>query len=245
MKKYILLIVLIIVLLNAYEAFAVSYDGIWFMGFNLSKAFFQGDNGLNLRKTISLAVDKKKINREFGEEDAFPRSIVPRGMEGYDESSARGLQYNPASALKTLKAIKTDVLPAQLTLLHTDGLKTKAFAQYIKDDLARIGVKLLLVEIPYSQQEKWVNSMISGKYDMFLLGYKAIDYKKTETLLEPIFKTKGEANFMFFSDVDVDTKIDNLKKSTIKAAREDIIKKLNAYIVQKYVILPLFYIENF
>lgn len=245
MKKIILLLVLIIFSLSASMAYAINYDGIWFMGFNLSKTFFQGDSGLILRKTISLAIDKKKINREFGEEDAFPKSLVPKGMEGHDEGSVKGLQYNPASAIKTLKTIKTDVLPSQITLLHTDGMKTQAFAQYIKDDLARIGVKVMLVEIPYSQQEKWVNSMISGKYDMFLLGYKALDAKKTETLIEPVFKTKGEANFMFFSDTEVDTKIDNIKKSTIKPAREEIIKKLNSYLIQKYVMVPLFYIESF
>lgn len=224
-------------------ASAVNYDGIWFMGFNLGKVYFKDDIGLKLRKGISLAIDKKRINREFGEEAAFPKSIIPPSMEGYDESNAKYLQYNPALAIKNLKGTKTNVLVG-LTLLHTDGLKTKMFAKYIKEDLAKVGVKVKLVEISYSVQDKWIRAMTSGKYDMFLLGYKAQDYRRTESLLGPIFRSKGEANFMFFKDEEVDKRIEKIRGSTIKAGREENLKKLNKYLISKYTLVPLFYIES-
>ncbi|MCX5726624.1 MAG: ABC transporter substrate-binding protein [Candidatus Saganbacteria bacterium] len=153
---------------------AKEYDGVWFLGFNMEKDVFNGGSGKLVRKAISLSVNKERINKIIGTE-IIPTGIIPSGMPGFDPAQS-GYQLNTKKAKTLMAGAGYSVMDKRLknlTLLHTDGVKTIEIAKWIKRDLQVLGIDVQFVEVKYSDQTTWNNELKSGKYDMFLMGYKA------------------------------------------------------------------------
>jgi ABC-type transport system substrate-binding protein len=237
-------------------ALAKEYDGIWFMGMNLRNDLFKS---LDVRKAVNLAIDKESIVSKIVSAESTPLSIIPPGMLGYDPD----LTY-PVEGLKEAKALMrkagypmNDQRLKSLKLLHTDGVKTVAIAQQIQDDLKNIGMKVELVEVSYKDEEKWASELASGKYDFFLMGYKAGIEQLFATeeasvmvdsynLIEPLFKTGGQANFTGYSNAEVDKRLKQLSglDMALKSERHKKLKEINQMLFEDHPIVVLFYIEK-
>ena len=201
-------------------AAAKEYDGIWFMGINLKHEIFQD---LRVRQAVNSSIDKEYIVTEIISNESVPLSFIPPGMLGYDpdlKPTFRDVKYAKL-LMKKAGYPMADTRLKNLSLLHTDGIKTVAIAQKIQSGLRNIGMKVDLIEVSYRNEEKWVEELVSGKHDFFLMGYKA-DIEKLFTeeasttqddsygLVEPLFKTQGEANFTGYSNPQVDKLLDQL-----------------------------------
>lgn len=68
----------------------------------------------------------------------------------------------------------------------------------------------------------------------------------TQALLEPLFSSGGEANFTFYSNIDVDNDIEKLKATNIslEKIREPWITRINRTISEDLPVVPLFYITK-
>ncbi|MFA6431299.1 MAG: hypothetical protein WCV91_02815 [Candidatus Margulisiibacteriota bacterium] len=219
-------------------AFGVDYDGTWFLGFNTTKPPFN--------KIASRIIAATEICKN---DPSLPVSFIPPGMDGYDAKLLGGEgRYN------------IDILPVlpkerKISLLHTDGEKTIEIAEKIKNSLTKLGFEVELVKLSYKNDEvKWNKALSSKKYSLFLMGYKADleslftndpDTADSDTvnLLEPLFKTKGKANFTGYSNKE----LDKLLQSAKKAAGEKKItalKKINQIIYNDIPAMPIFYIEK-
>lgn len=221
------------------------YDGIWFLGFNLQKAPF--DN-LKVRQAVAHCLDKD-----------FIASVVPSGMPGYDpelKPYKRSVKF-AKTLMGKAKYPLTHPRLKNLTLLHTDGIKTIEIAKEIQKDLKQIGMKINLVQVSFRDEEKWNGELSSKKHHLFLMGYKAeIEQLFTEEasakaadsyrLLEPLFKTGSEANFTSYSNSTVDMLLDQVSvigPSFLKE-RELKLKEINKILYKDLPILVLFYIEK-
>lgn len=239
------------------QAFAdvKAYDGIWFMGFNLNKPLLQT---LEVRQAVAHCVNTKYIVTEIMSDEVVPASPIPPGMLGYNPEFL-AYKYNPKYAKKLMKRAGYPINDPQLktlSLLHTDGIKTVAIAEKIQSDLRKIGMKVNLVQINYQEEDKWVNSLVAGEHDFFLMGYKAgIEQLFTTeaaaeidsySLIEPLFKTGGDANFTGFSNETVDTLLDQLEGLNIalKEDRNKKLKEINKILYKDLPVLVLFYIEK-
>lgn len=150
------------------------YDGVWFLGFNMNKKLFGDEDGRVVRQAFSMAVNRGEIGKIIGDE-TVPIGIIPPGMEGYDPN-LKGYPYDTALAKKMMRSAGyslSDKRLKTLTILHTDGKKTKEIVDQIKRDLVNIGVDLYRIEVSYADSETWKKSLSSGKYDLFVMGYKA------------------------------------------------------------------------
>jgi len=173
MKK--ILFILILLILTSSFASAKSYDGIWFLGFNLHKDIFLNENGKLTRKAFSMAIDRSWIAENIINDNTVPYSIIPPGMTGYDPNIEKTM-LNLSEAKKLMKQAgypMDDKRIKKLTLLHTDGEKTKEIVKWIKRHLINIGVDLELVEIDYSNTASWEAALQSGQHHMFVMGYKS------------------------------------------------------------------------
>jgi ABC-type transport system substrate-binding protein len=156
----------------------VEYDGLWFLGFNHHKDIFGDANGITVKKAVGLAMHRQKIVSQIMGECLLPDSFIPPGMDGYS-SGVFSLVYSTAEARALLKKAgysTKDKRLKNLSLLHTDGIKTIAVAKQIKSDLAALGIKVELVQVAYRDTEKWQAALESGKFHMFLMGYKATKF---------------------------------------------------------------------
>lgn len=166
--------------LTALPAFAVSteakeYDGVWFLGFNLHSKLFGDSNGKLVRQAVATAVDREKIAKKIIGDDVVPVGVIPPGMEGYDPSLVP-YPHDYALAKKLMRdagyPLSDDRLK-HVTILMTDGDKTRLIVDEIKLDLINLGFDITRIVVKYSNTKEWEKELASGKYDMFVMGYKA------------------------------------------------------------------------
>lgn len=235
---------------------AKEYDGIWFLGFNLRRPIFQD---LRVRQAVNHSIDKNYIVTDIMTEEVTPASFIPPGMLGYNPN-LKVYKYNPKFAKLLMRRAKYPIMDKRLknlTLLHTDGIKTVAIANKIKQDLKQIGMKIKLVQVSYKQEEKWIKELSSGRYDFFLMGYKAgIEelFTKEATavevdsynLIEPLFRTDGEANFTGYSNSEVDELLEQVAglNLALKKERHAKLLKINRLLYKDLPAVVLFYIEK-
>jgi ABC-type transport system substrate-binding protein len=151
------------------------YDGIWFLGFNMHKDIFSGENGALVRRAFNLAVDRDWIVKNIVGDNVTPTSAIPPGMSGYDPDFIGFSQDIPAAKelMRQAGYPTSDERLKELSLLHTNGEMTIEIAKWVKRYLIKLGVDLKLVEVNYSDSEKWEQELSSGKHHMFFMGYKA------------------------------------------------------------------------
>lgn len=250
------LLIVTLLIVNCPRAEAKEYDGIWFMSMNLKHEVFKD---LKVRQAVNSSIDKEVIVTEIISEETVPISFIPPGMLGYDPDLGPTFYDVKYAKLLMKKAgyPMADKRLKNLTLLHTDGIKTVAIAKKIQDDLRNIGMKVKLIGVSYRDEEKWVDELVSGKHDLFLMGYKAdIEQLFTEeasatqddscSLVEPLFKTEGEINFTGYSNSEVDRLLDQLEgiNMALKNERHAKLKKINQQLYKDLPAVVLFYIEK-
>jgi ABC-type transport system substrate-binding protein len=174
MKKLILFVICSFVICHSF-AYAKEYDGIWFLGFNMSKPLFSDSSGKVVRQAVTIAIDRDKIVKKIISDEAVPTGIIPPSMEGYDPT-LQPYPHDYGQAKKMMRSAGYPVYDKRLkaiTLLQTGGLKTKDIVDEIKIDLINLGFDIQTTEIPYSNTAQWQKELSSGKYDLFVMGYKA------------------------------------------------------------------------
>jgi ABC-type transport system substrate-binding protein len=154
---------------------AKEYDGVWFLGFNLHMRLFGDENGKLVRQAVATAIDREKIAGKMIGDDTVPVGVIPPGMEGYDSSL---VPYPHDYSLAKKLMIKAghplnDTHLKHISLLMTDGEKTKMIVDEIKMDLINIGFDITTKTVKYSNTKEWERELMSGNYDMFVMGYKA------------------------------------------------------------------------
>ncbi len=175
-----ILTIITLMALTALPAFAASeeakeYDGVWFLGFNLRTKLFGDENGKVVRQAVAIAIDRDKIAKKIIGDDVVPVGVIPPGMEGHDPSLVP-YPHDYALAKRLMKSAGYPLSDARLkrvTILMTDGEKTRAIVDEIKIDLINLGFDITKTVVPYSNAKEWQKELASGKYDMYVMGYKA------------------------------------------------------------------------
>ncbi len=235
---------------------AKEFDGLWFIGFNFKHELFQD---VRVRQAIVHCLDRNYIMTAIMSEEVLPGSFIPPGMTGYDPS-LKPYKFNPGYA-KTLMQ-RAQLPPSNrrlktIKLLHTDGVKTIAIAQNIQNDLKKIGMKIELIQISYRDQNRWQQELSSGTNDLFLMGYKA-DIEKvfsseagaaeidSSKLIDPLFKSNGEANFTGYTNTNLDSLLGQLASigPGLKSERAAKLKEINKILYKELPVVILFYIEK-
>lgn len=255
-RKSFILVISLLVISHCTPVFAKDYDGIWFLGFDLTRDPF---SNLKVRQAVAHCLDKDYIVTTIMSNEAVPGSFIPPGLLGY-ASELKPYRRNVEYAKALMRQAKYSVNDKELkniSLLHTDGVKTIAIAEKIREDLKKIGMNIKLVQISYKDQEKWDRELNSGKHHMFLMGYKAgIENLFLEgtmeakvdgySLLEPLFKTNGAANFTNFTNTDADQLFEQIEvlDPTLSQQRGVKLKAINKLLYKELPAIILFYIEK-
>ncbi|MDI6732106.1 MAG: ABC transporter substrate-binding protein [Candidatus Margulisbacteria bacterium] len=237
-------------------ALAKEYDGVWLLGFDLKRPVVRE---IKVRRAMIEGLDRKFIAQVIMSEEAVPIGYVPPGMLGYDPD-LKLIPYDLKQAKADLKSVgysANDKRLKNLKLLHTDGVKTIAIANKIKTDLQKLGIKLTLSSVDAFDEDQWAEELSSGKFDLFLLGYKAdleqlfsdnpeIENPDGYDLLAPLFKTGAEVNFFHYSSKPVDelfAKTAGFNRA-LSSERNTRLKKINRLIYNHLPAVGLFYIEK-
>lgn len=219
-KLAIILISFTLCLINAAE-----YDGVWFLGFNCSKPPF---NNIATRQTIYGICQTPTLAQKINMPPAISMIYPNQDYSPIEEKTL---------ALSDINQPKIE----SLTILHTDGYRTKVIFAEIKNILEKNNIQVIDKEIPMSEQ--WEQYLNAGDYDLFLMGFKSDYNGPLETYLEPLLTTKGYANFMRYSNPAVNSLIEQYKK-VAPAEKQNILKQLNKTLYEEVPCMPIFYIEK-
>ncbi|MFH1826166.1 MAG: ABC transporter substrate-binding protein [bacterium] len=232
-----------------------TYDGIWFLGFNLENEVFRD---VRVRQAVNQIIKKDNI-QEIVSAEAVPIGVIPPGMLGYDPE-LKPVEYSLKEARSLMKKAGLPLADERLkniTLLHTDGVKTRAIVERLTNDLSNAGIKVYALEMRYSATDEWAEELIDGDFDIFLMGFKA-DIEKLYTeeastptidsygLVEPLFGSSGEANFTGYRNADVDLLLYQLAglNKVLTSERHEKLQEINDILYQDLPVIPLFYIEQ-
>ncbi len=198
---------------------AIQRDGMitGTLSFPLYKEKFQDPN---LRKALSMAVDREKIMKNVfsGSREAMHEWAAP-SVDGFEAGRCgQWCTYNPAKAKEYLK--KAGGFQGTLTISsNADGSHqewVKAVAGSIRDTL---GIKVAFKPVPtFSEFREKVNShKMSG---LFRTGWVA-DYPNIETFLGPLYSTGGSSNDSGYSSPAFDKAMQQASSaSSVKQANE-------------------------
>lgn len=239
MRKSLVLILLLFTFVFPLNS-AGNYDGLWFLGYNQKSQAFSSQNGLKLREAINLAIDRDHLCTKIMQAPYLPDSFIPLGMLGY-EKQEMFYEYSPEKARMIIKNNENLKKIRVLRLLYTDGVKTEKVAKKIQDDLAQIGIDLVLDPVNYSKARLFEEKLKAGNYDLFLLGYKT-KTGATQEFLTGLFTYQGEANFFNINDPKLEELCGKEFNTSGNAATFQEIQKL---LWEQQALLPIFYIERF
>lgn len=138
--------------------------------FNLSKI-----EDPNVRKGISFAIDRNKLQRLIGDEGEVTYSLYPKMFRSI---------HTIKDVLKTDENKAGELLSGhkmRLKLVSFDDLLSRAMAARVKEDLARFDVSVDIESVPFSVL---ADRLSSGDYDMIQL-YWGMLYADPDHFLTP------------------------------------------------------------
>lgn len=198
---------------------AAAYDGVWMLGFNFQQPVIR--NNSTLRKAIAHSLNRKAYTVDVEEQYAGSPLYPTNDFQPRDV-----FEYNP----------QTVPTPQTVTIVHTDGVKTRKIAEFIRQDLAKVGITVNLMEVP--MDDSWSLILQKGNYDCFLMGFKADYQGEIGSYIKPLFSKGGYANFMHYENHSLELL---LNESTYRAQT---LRDIETILTEDVPVIPIFYIEK-
>lgn len=225
-----------------------------FLGFNFAKNIFSKDSGVALRKAITYAIDRQGIIEKvyLGHGTQIDVPIHPDSWLLSDEANQYG--YNLDKAKEQLKqAGLTDKNDEGILIIDGNEVALKLLtntfnplrlktANLIKEDLKKIGIKVIIFpetdeeKEEYTQEEietQWekINAeIINGKYDIVLSG---LQLSAIPDLSFAFHSSQTRSmNFINYSNPKMDLLLEKSFVNKSRDAKKEAYKELQALIVE-------------
>ncbi|MFA9290068.1 MAG: ABC transporter substrate-binding protein, partial [Solirubrobacteraceae bacterium] len=195
----------------------------------------------NLRKAIAYGFDKVKMIKYLRNNIGYAAigGFIPIGMEAYSKDI--GYEYNPELAKEYIKTYLKENKKLPLIKLTTVQ-NYQDLCEYIQGQLSQIGLPIEIEILPPAILKE---NKSTGKINLFRLGWVA-DYSDEENFLS-IFYSKNFSplgpNYSHFKSLEYDILYENSKKTTNKAERIKLYKKMDQIIMQELPVIPLYHDE--
>ena len=195
-----------------------------------------------IRKAINYGFDRKKmmIYLRNGIGNAANGGFIPKGLPGYDKSI--GFTYKPELAKQLVSQFKTEsgISNPEITLVTTSNYLS--FCEFIQRELQKAG---LMINIDVMPEATLRSARSNGKVDMFRSSWVA-DYLDAENYLS-IFYSKNFApngsNYFHYKSAVFDSLYDKAFTVTDIEQRKQLYTTMDSLVMQKALMVPLFYDE--
>lgn len=217
---------------------------LWYLTINLKHPDLEN---LNLRKAMSLAIDRKTICENVLKDGSIPaEGIVPRklayGTDGVDYRDKAGnlLAYDQKQAQEYYDKAKEELgHDAEFTLLYEDSEASKAAAEYIQSNLEALGMKVNLDAKPKKTRLKLLSN---HEFDVGLTRWGP-DYGDPQTFMD-LFVTGSAMNFGYYSSAEYDQLIEaadsGADASNSEKRQQDYIQAEKMLIEQDAAVVPVY-----
>ena len=184
-----------------------------------------------VRQAFNRAVNVPEILATvYGGRGIPARGAIPPGLAGSD-TARRGYAYDPAAA-RGLLAAAGYATGMDLRLWRTGtNIELSRVAQAIQSQLAKVDVRVELVERDASSQREAARK---GETDMVILDWWA-DYPDGDNFLYPLFYSGSfgpGGNYAFYADSITDSLILRARRTTDDAARTALYRRIDERVYQ-------------
>jgi len=226
-----------------YPELAVTPElSLYYIGFNTAQSPF---DDANVRRAFCHAVDKEHTVRVIlrdmvNEADG----ILPPGMPGYNEA-LEGLDYNVEEAKELIATSRygdaSNLPPITLTVEGYGNNIPSYLGAIIQEWRQNLGVEISVRQL---EPENFIYSLKQEKDEMFALGWIA-DYPDPHNFLDILFYTGSEVNISEYSNLTLDTLLDQAAIEQDEAVRLAMYQQAEQLVVDDAPCLPLFHGANY
>ncbi len=227
----------------------------WWLSFNMKDPLL-GKNK-DLRKAIAYAIDRDKfIDLSTNKTGQKANSIYPPGIPGYNPSKTISIKYDLDLSKRLLKKAGYPDgrgLPPLQYDTRGDTELTKKQAEYIKNQMKKIGINLKIVVNSFTTFLKKVRE---GSLQLWMGGW-SMDYPDAENLLQLLYSKNSPPgpNATFFNNKNFDSNFKKFKKvysieeknGLMKLMEEEVLKDLPWFMLYYQRTYTLFHnnIQNY
>ena len=200
-------------------------------------------NRLKVREAIYRAIDKEKLQGMFYPEKAMiARSLIPPTLWGYNPDLSE-YELNPEKAQQLLKEAKVEELTINLWIPDTPTSHLpdpEGMAGQIKEDLAKIGIDVQIVEMDW---RSYLKGCEKGEHHMTLAEWKA-DFPDPDNFLYPlldpqVLSKSGNTNWSFYQSSFLHEILERARQVTDEVERTRLYQVAQKIIQQDISCIPL------
>jgi oligopeptide transport system substrate-binding protein len=216
-----------------------------YVGFNVDKPPFDDEK---VRQAFNLALDKRRmVKLVFQDTVPVANGIVPPTMPGYQNPDLSDYEYDPERALTLIaESSYGDVSELPDITLHvsgTGGAVGPIVEAIVESYKANLGVEIAVEQTPWPQFLEGLNEP-DPPYQMYQLGWIA-DYPDPQNFLEILFHTESAQNHGGYSNLEVDTLLDQARGTPDVEERLTLYQQAEQMILDDAAWVPLYFgVEN-
>ncbi len=215
-------------------------NATYYMIFNMADKDL---SNLNLRKAISLAINRQAICDTVFEGTREPAdNILPPGIAGYEKGAWEFAKYDVEAAKAALAeaGFPGGEGLGTIKLSFNSGAGHEKIMEIVQSDLKAIGIESVFDSADFPV---YLKSLDAGKFQVARLGWIA-DYPITDNFLYPLFQSKSGDNKSKMVDPAVDKALDEARTVTDDAARISAYQAINKSIQAQVPVSPLMFYKH-
>jgi peptide/nickel transport system substrate-binding protein len=195
-----------------------------------------------IRKAINYGFDRKKMMIYLRNGIGYPANggFIPKGLPGYNADI--GFSYQPEKAKQLVEQFKNEsgINNPEITLVTTSNYLS--FCEFIQRELQKTGLKINVDVMPEASLR---SARSNGKVDMFRSSWVA-DYLDAENYLSIFYSenfTPNGSNYFHYKNKQFDSLYNKSFTITNIDERKHLYTTLDSLVVQKALMVPLYYDE--
>jgi len=223
--------------------------GTYYISYNVQK---EPLNNPKVRQALTLALDREWLCKNVGKQGHIPAgAYVPPGLADADYSeefrTKGGDYYNPSSAAYQENLNKAKQLLAEagypdgqgfptLTYIYNESTLHAEMAQAIQNMWKELGI---IVTLEKQEWNTFLNTRKNGDYEIARNGWLC-DYNDPISMLDMWVSNSGN-NDAQWSNPEYDALIKEIKETTDRAKRYELMHKAEDMIFEDWLLCPIFY----
>ncbi|NQX80382.1 MAG: ABC transporter substrate-binding protein [Flavobacteriaceae bacterium] len=218
-----------------------SYLNTEYLGFNMSDTI-NGKNSIFLRKAINYGFNRRNMIKYLRNNIGIPANngFIPKGLPSFMKDTM--FVYDKVKAISYLNKYKDITGDYEPVITISTNSQYRDICEFIQKELKDIGIVVYIDIMPSSSLRQ---AKAKGQLSIFRASWIA-DYPDGENYLS-LFYSKNFApngpNYTFFKDDFYDELYMKSRKTNDLSERLVLYKKMDSIIMDKSVIVPLYYDE--
>jgi len=197
----------------------------------------------DLRAAVSYAINRQQICDKIFEGTREPATgIVPNGMPGFQEGAWPACVYDVEAAKAALEdaGFPGGEGAPEIVMNYNTGSGHEDILALVQSDLEAVGLKVKLEGLEWAQ---YLDKLDAKDYQIGRLGWIA-DYPIMDNFLYPLFKSDATDNYTGYADDQVDSDLEEARKTTDGDARLEMYKEVESTIGAETPLIPLMFYRH-